>query len=64
MIDINKMMFELWEDDVKNFIVKNYVNSIRSLIGVVNRLRFYNLEIVKINFRYILVIVNFIFKDI
>lgn len=64
MIDINKMTPELWEDDAKNFIVKNYANSIRSLIGAVNRLRFYNSEIVKTNSRYTLAIVNSILKDI
>ncbi|AEI89716.1 chromosomal replication initiator protein DnaA [Mycoplasma bovis] len=64
MIDINKMTPELWEDDAKNFIVKNHANSIRSLIGAINRLRFYNSEIVKTNSRYTLAIVNSILKDI
>nr|WP_307908842.1 hypothetical protein [Mycoplasmopsis bovis] len=40
MININKMTPELWEDDAKIFIVKNHANSIRSLIGAINRLRF------------------------
>nr|WP_307916811.1 helix-turn-helix domain-containing protein [Mycoplasmopsis bovis] len=64
MININKMTPELWEDDAKIFIVKNHANSIRSLIGAINRLRFYNSEIVKTNSRYTLAIVNSILKDI
>ncbi|MBZ4195335.1 chromosomal replication initiator protein DnaA [Mycoplasma tauri] len=64
MIDLKEMTPELWEDDAKNFIITNYANNIRSLIGAINRLRFYNTEIIKTNSRYTLAIVNSILKDI
>ncbi|WP_027334603.1 chromosomal replication initiator protein DnaA [Mycoplasmopsis felifaucium] len=64
MIDKNNLSPELWEKDAKQYIVRNYANSIRSLIGAVNRLKFYNTDIIKTNSKYTLTVVNSILKDI
>ncbi|WP_029513449.1 chromosomal replication initiator protein DnaA [Mycoplasmopsis primatum] len=64
MIAFNKMSPELWDNEAKTFIVQYYASSIRSLIGAINRLRFYKTEIHKTNSRYTLTIVNSILKDI
>lgn len=58
-IYINKMHPDNWEDEAKNFIVRNFKKSIRSLIGAISTLNFYNRDITeKANGCYTKEIVN------
>lgn len=64
MIKENKMSPSSWEKDAKHYIVQNHAANIRTMIGAINRLKFYNEDIKKTHSRYTLSIVNSILKDI
>lgn len=64
MIEEQNLEPSLWEKDAKQYIIRNHANSIRSLIGAINRLRWYNKDIIKTNSKYTLSVVNSILKNI
>ncbi|MBU4689592.1 chromosomal replication initiator protein DnaA [Mycoplasma zalophidermidis] len=58
-IKIKNMHPNNWELEAKQFIARNFQNSIRNLLGAITRLSFYDKEIAsKANAKYSLVVVN------
>lgn len=64
MIKNENLSPDLWDKDAKQYIIRNFSNSIRTLIGAITRLKFYKKEIDKTNSEYTLTIVSSILSDI
>ncbi|WP_223211708.1 chromosomal replication initiator protein DnaA [Mycoplasmopsis maculosa] len=63
-IDDSNLNPNLWEKEAKNYIVRNYSRSVRTLMGALSRIKFYKNDIIQKNSKYTLSVVDSILRDI
>lgn len=64
LLNKNNYDIALWDQDAKEFILRNFTDSIRTLLGVISRLNFYKPEVEERKARYTLPNVKQILKTI